>query len=175
MDNLHPGAEVAYASRSGKKGDGFIISLRTHVKGFKIKVGDIKKHIKKTFGNNLPQELDVEVYKSPEQLLGVHHGYKFDEQDGDDKTDLRKLEPLTHQDEKRAFLCQYFYGDEVLIAYDEKDFPFPETQGEKIKRSKSESEQTCTDQGGKQDMQVANGVLTHSLLQSSFIAQQWES
>ncbi|RKO83181.1 hypothetical protein BDK51DRAFT_33691 [Blyttiomyces helicus] len=166
MNHLHPGVEIAYASRSGKK--------RTYVKGLKIKVNDIAKHIKKTFGDNIPQELDVEVYKPSEQLLGVVHGYKFDKQGGDNKADLRKLEPLTHHDEKSAFLSQSFYGDEVLIEYDDQNSGTLDTL-EKSSNKKSKKRKTHPtvpkDTKTSEEINLSTDNFFH--LQSSFIEKHW--
>ncbi|RKO82807.1 hypothetical protein BDK51DRAFT_51990 [Blyttiomyces helicus] len=53
MAQLHPGAEVAYASRSGEKyGKGYIVSLQSYVKGYKMKVTDIETHIYNTFNGS---------------------------------------------------------------------------------------------------------------------------
>ena len=115
MDKLHPGADVAYADRSGfKPKNGNVISLRAYVKGYKLRVTDIKMYIKQTFGKDIPDHLDLSIYKQRDQCLGVINAHKT----VDDK---RVLKPLTHANEKRAFLAQYLYGDEQEIVVERNE------------------------------------------------------
>ena len=112
LDRLHPGAEIAFAQRNGYKPDKQknIVSLRAFVKGYKMRVADIRTYINMTFSSTTePAELDRKVYKPTEQCLAVINGYKT-------KNDRRVLKPITHVNEKRAFLAQYLYGDEQEIS-----------------------------------------------------------
>ena len=117
VEKLHPGAEIAYAHRCGlktkinKTGNTKTydtISFRAYVKGYKMHLGEIKHLINKTFPN-IEHKLDTSVYGEKEQCLAVINGHKED-------CDKRFLIPMSHNDEKRAFLAQYMYGDEEVIS-----------------------------------------------------------
>ena len=108
VQKLHPGAEAAYAERCGLKSyKGRMvdyISFRAYIKGYKMRVSEIGQYIKVMFPLN-DSGMDPNVYKGNDQCLGVINAHKTRE-------DTRVLKPITHINEKRAFLAQYMYGDE---------------------------------------------------------------
>ena len=130
MMKIVPDQEVAYAHRNGwkvkknKQGvvtyEGWVLSYRAYVKGLKMYVSDIPQYIRMKLQGNIPEGLDLSVYKvtGHGQLLGTVGAHKFD-------YDTRILTPLTHQDDPLAFVCQHFYGNEELVTLPDTVTPPP--------------------------------------------------